>query len=84
MTSLQQAYVPGWQHCYGCGPQNAYGLQLASYWLNQEAVATFQPRPEHCAAPGYLFGGIIAALIDCHSIATAAVTASRRGSPLGR
>ncbi|MBT9282958.1 MAG: hypothetical protein KM312_10005 [Hydrogenibacillus schlegelii] len=25
------------------------------------------PRPEHLALPGFVYGGLIASLIDCHS-----------------
>lgn len=40
-------------------------------------VARFTPSPHHIALPGYVYGGLIAALIDCHAIATAAAFRAR-------
>ena len=76
--------MPG-NHCWGCGPDNPDGLQLKSHWEGEDAVAVWQPRPEHMAGSRHiLFGGIIAALIDCHSICTAYAAAFRAtGQPIG-
>jgi len=58
-------------HCYGCGPENPDGMQIKSYWDGTESICTYMPRPEQCAGPtGYLYGGTIASLIDCHSVCT--------------
>lgn len=66
-------------HCYGCGPANANGLQIKSYWDGGESTCTFRPQPHHSAGPKqYLNGGIIATLIDCHCICTAMANAYRR------
>lgn len=43
-------------------------------------VATFRPGPDHIAFPGYVYGGLIASLIDCHAMATAAAAAEGEGS----
>jgi acyl-coenzyme A thioesterase PaaI-like protein len=76
--------MPGNQ-CWGCGPENPEGLGLASSWQGEEAVASWQPRAAHAAGPpDVLCGGIIAALIDCHSIGTAYAAAFRAaGRPIG-
>jgi acyl-coenzyme A thioesterase PaaI-like protein len=63
--------------CYGCGRLNEHGLQIRSFWEGDEAVARFRPRPYHTAIPGYVYGGLIASLIDCHSTGTAAAAAYR-------
>jgi acyl-coenzyme A thioesterase PaaI-like protein len=58
-------------HCYGCGPENPDGMQIKSYWDGEESICTYVPRPEQCAGPtGYLYGGTIASLIDCHCVCT--------------
>ncbi len=57
--------------CFGCGTENALGLQLKTRWNGTEGVCHFEPRPHMVAAPGVLNGGIIATLIDCHSVSTA-------------
>ncbi len=55
-------------HCFGCGPDNQQGLQLKSFWNGDDAVATFIPKPHHCGGtPDITYGGLIAALIDCHT-----------------
>jgi len=63
--------------CYGCGRLNEHGLQIKSYWDGDESVCHFQPQPYHTAFPGYVYGGLIASLIDCHSTGTAAAAAYR-------
>ena len=67
-----QDQIPA-NHCFGCGPQNAQGLQIKSYWTGEdESRCQFMPEPQHCAGPThYLNGGIIATIIDCHTVCTA-------------
>lgn len=73
-----QDQIPG-NHCYGCGPHNAQGLRIKSYWDGDEAVATFVPQPFHMAGPTHVLnGGIIGTVIDCHCICTAFADAYRR------
>jgi len=64
-------------HCFGCGPHNRGGLNLKSYWAGRgPSIARFSPAPHHCAGPRrFVNGGIIATLIDCHSICTATAAA---------
>ena len=66
-------------HCYGCGPNNPNGLELKSYWSGDDrSVARFTPEPFHCAGPlHFVNGGILATLIDCHCVCTAAAAAYR-------
>jgi acyl-coenzyme A thioesterase PaaI-like protein len=71
-VSIQDHYPEELSHCYGCGSLNEYGHQLKSYWENGESVAIFEPKPYHIAIPGYVYGGLIASLIDCHGTGTAA------------
>jgi acyl-coenzyme A thioesterase PaaI-like protein len=72
-------------HCFGCGPANDRGLQIKSYWQGEEAVATFRPQPHHAAGPEqYINGGILATVVDCHSINTAIAGAyGREGRAVG-
>jgi acyl-coenzyme A thioesterase PaaI-like protein len=70
--AIQDFYPDNVSYCYGCGRLNEPGLQIKSYWLGDEAVCIYQPRPEHIAIPGYVYGGLIASLIDCHCTGTAA------------
>ena len=61
--------------CWGCGKDNEHGLQIKSYLSGDELVCTWQPKEYHMAAPGILNGGIIASIIDCHSVWAAIVAA---------
>ncbi len=75
--AFQDYYPDQLSHCYGCGRLNEHGLQIKSYWDGDESVCTFEPRPYHTAIPGYVYGGLIASLIDCHGTGTAAAAAYR-------
>ena len=69
---IQDHYEDKFSHCYGCGRLNSHGMQIKSEWDGKEAVAIYLPRDYEQAFPGYVYGGLLASLIDCHSIATAA------------
>lgn len=82
--AFQEYYPEDYALCYGCGRLNEHGLQIKSYWEGDQTVCTFQPRPYHTAIPGYVYGGLIASLIDCHGTGSAAAAAYReQGRPLG-
>lgn len=76
--AFQDYYPDQLSYCYGCGRLNEHGLQIKSYWDGEETVCVFTPRPYHTAIPGYVYGGLIASLIDCHSTGTAAAAAYRQ------
>jgi acyl-coenzyme A thioesterase PaaI-like protein len=75
--AFQDHYPDQLAHCYGCGRLNPHGHRLRSCWDGDEAVARFTPEPYHIAIPGYVYGGWIASLIDCHGTGTAAAAAYR-------
>ena len=82
--AFQDYYSDTVSYCYGCGRLNEHGLQIKSYWEGDEAVCTFQPRPYHTAIPGFVYGGLIASLIDCHATGTASAAAYRAAErPMG-
>jgi len=70
--AFQDFYPDDLAHCYGCGRLNEHGLKIRSYWDGEETVCRFQPRPYHTALPGFVYGGLIASLIDCHGTGSAA------------
>ncbi len=72
-------------HCWGCGPLNSSGLQIKSYPDGDGTVSRFQPSPAHMAGPTHVVnGGVIATVIDCHTICTAIADAYRvAGRELG-
>lgn len=75
--AFQDYYPEALSHCYGCGRLNENGLHVQSFWEGDEAICTFTPRPEHTAIPGFVYGGLIASLIDCHATGTAAAASYR-------
>lgn len=75
--AFQDYYPDNTAHCYGCGRLNDHGLQLKSYWEGEVSVARYTPRPYHIAIPGFVYGGLLASLIDCHATGTAAAAAYR-------
>ena len=79
MQSLQELYAPG-SACFGCGPANERGLHVRSFPSGEgdEVVAEWRPEPQYEAFPGMLNGGIVGALLDCHSNWAAAYHLMRR------
>jgi uncharacterized protein (TIGR00369 family) len=75
LDAIQDRYPDEFAVCYGCGRLNAHGLHVRSVQDGTESVASFTPRPEHTAVPGFVYGGLIASLIDCHAIGAAAAAA---------
>jgi len=78
--------VPG-NYYWGCGTLNTSGLHVKSKWSipGEESVSTFMPHPEHMAGPtDVVNGGIISALVDCHSVLTAVAREYHgEGRPVG-
>ncbi len=75
--AFQDFYPDHMAHCYGCGRLNEFGYQIKSHWDGEESVAYFQPSPHHISIPGYVYGGLLASLIDCHGTGTAAAAGYR-------
>lgn len=69
--SLQDLYAPQTK-CFGCGPANPQGLRIKSYPEGDKLVCRFRAQPHHEGFPGFVNGGIIGALFDCHMNWTAA------------
>jgi len=76
-SAFQDLYPDDVAHCHGCGRLNERGHQLRSFWEGEGTIARFTPRPWHTAIPGYVYGGLIASLVDCHGTGTAAAVAAR-------
>ncbi len=76
-NAFQDYYPDDVAQCYGCGRLNEHGHRIRSYWDGEETVCRFTPQPHHTAIPGYVYGGLIASLIDCHGTGTAAAAMYR-------
>ncbi|MDK9708024.1 MAG: PaaI family thioesterase [Desulforhopalus sp.] len=85
-SAIQDLYHEEYSHCYGCGRNNPDGLHLKSFMVGEECVCRHTPKPQYSGGvPGFLYGGMVASLIDCHGAATAAAAKAREsGEPIGR
>ena len=70
--SLQDRYAPN-NRCFGCGPANEKGLRIKSRADGDVLVCDWKPEPHHLAFDGIVNGGILGAILDCHSNWAAAV-----------
>lgn len=78
MQALQDICAPDGV-CFGCGSANPDGLQIKSFWSDdgQFVVCRFQPDEKFTGWKGWLYGGLIASLVDCHSNWTAMASSYR-------
>ena len=77
-NAFQDHYPDALAHCYGCGRLNQHGHQLKTVWNGDETLSSFTPEAHHIAIPGYVYGGLIASIIDCHCTGTAAAAAAKK------
>lgn len=77
IKAFQDYYPENVAHCYGCGRLNEHGHHFRTVWEGEESVTRFTPESYHTAIPGYVYGGLIASLVDCHSTGTAAAAMYR-------
>jgi len=73
--AIQDFYPEDFSHCSGCGRLNAHGHQFKTRREGDETVTHFTPEPHELSVPGFVYGGLIGALIDCHAMATASAAA---------
>ncbi|WP_088006811.1 PaaI family thioesterase [Indiicoccus explosivorum] len=76
--AIQDEYGEAFAHCYGCGRLNENGLKLRTGWDGDETVTIYEPKSEHTAIPGFVYGGLIASLVDCHGTGSASLALHRK------
>lgn len=82
--AVQDEYADEFSWCYGCGRLNTHGHHFRTGWQGEKTVTYYTPKPEHTAVPGYVYGGLIASFIDCHSTGSASLALHRKnGRRLG-
>ncbi|MCP3889753.1 MAG: PaaI family thioesterase [Desulfobulbaceae bacterium] len=84
--AFQDQYSEDYANCYGCGRNNEHGLHLKSYWDGDESVCRYTPELKYSGGfPNFVYGGMIASLMDCHGAGTAAAAkAKESGQPISR
>jgi len=75
MEAIQDLYPDELAHCLGCGRLNAEGHHLRSFWDGERSTARFTPAAHETSLPGFVSGGLLASLVDCHGTGTAAAAA---------
>lgn len=76
-AAVQDFYPDDFAHCFGCGRLNPAGHHLRTFASGEETVSRFVPSPNAMALPGFVYGGLLASLLDCHGMATASAAALR-------
>ncbi|MCA0151280.1 PaaI family thioesterase [Rossellomorea vietnamensis] len=74
IRAIQDDYPDDFSWCYGCGRLNEEGHHFRTGVEGDQTVTIYTPKPEHTALPGFVYGGLIASLIDCHGTGSAAIT----------
>ena len=78
VQAVQDFYPDDFAWCYGCGRLNEHGHHFRTSWQGEQTITTYSPLQEHMAIPGFVYGGIIASLIDCHGTGSAALALHRK------
>lgn len=78
LKAIQDEYPDDFAWCYGCGRLNEEGHHFRTAWDGEDTVTLYTPKPQHTAIPGFVYGGLIASLIDCHGTGSASLALHRK------
>ncbi len=78
VRAIQDDYPDDFAWCYGCGRLNEHGHHIRTSWQDDQTITIYTPEPEHTALPGFVYGGVIASLIDCHGTGSASLALHRK------
>jgi len=78
VQAIQDDYPEDFSWCYGCGRLNDEGYHLRTGWQGEETVTYYEPSSKYIAIPGFVYGGLIASLIDCHGTGSCALALHRK------
>ncbi|WP_144513146.1 PaaI family thioesterase [Bacillus sp. FJAT-22090] len=76
--AIQDDYPDDFAWCYGCGRLNEDGYHFRTYWNGSKTETMYEPNEKHIAIPGFVYGGLIASLIDCHGTGSAALALHKK------
>ncbi|KGR76344.1 PaaI family thioesterase [Ureibacillus sinduriensis] len=83
-NAIQDVYPDDFAWCYGCGRLNKDGHHIRTGWQDDKTVTFFEPESKYMGMPGFLYGGIIASLMDCHGTGSASLALHRKnGNEIG-
>ncbi|MBE1554294.1 PaaI family thioesterase [Sporosarcina limicola] len=78
MHAIQDEYPDDFAWCYGCGKLNKEGNHFRTGWQGEETVTFFEPAEKYTAIPGFVYGGAIASLVDCHGTGSCSLALHRK------
>jgi len=82
--AIQDEYEDEFAWCYGCGRLNEEGHKFRTGVEGEKTITVYTPERKHTAIPGFVYGGVIASLIDCHGTGSAAITLHQKnGGTIG-
>ncbi|GAA0339471.1 PaaI family thioesterase [Oceanobacillus oncorhynchi subsp. oncorhynchi] len=83
-NAIQDIYPDDFSWCYGCGRLNKDGHHLRTGWQGDKTITFFTPDSKYMGIPGFVYGGLIASLMDCHGSGSAALALHRKnGNEIG-
>jgi len=77
-NAIQDYYPDDFAWCYGCGRLNEKGHHFRTTWEGEKTLTVFMPKPEHIAVHGFVYGGLVASLIDCHGSGSSSLAFCRK------
>lgn len=78
LKAIQDEYAEDFAWCYGCGRMNEDGHHFRTGWDGEKTISIYNPKKEHMALPGFVYGGIIGSFVDCHGTGSAALYLHRK------
>lgn len=82
--AIQDIYPDDFSWCYGCGRLNKDGHHLRTGWQGDKTITIFTPDSKYMGIPGFVYGGLIASLMDCRGSGSAALALHRKnGNEIG-
>lgn len=76
--AIQDDYPDDFTWCFGCGRLNGEGYHVRTGWQGEETVTFYEPSSKYIAIPGFVYGGLIASLVDCHGTGSCALALHRK------
>lgn len=78
LKAIQDEYPEDFAWCYGCGRMNEHGHHFRTGWDGDKTISIYNPKKEHMALPGFVYGGLIGSFVDCHGTGSAALYLHRK------
>lgn len=78
LHAIQDDYPDDIAWCYGCSRLNTEGDHFRTGWDGDQTVTYYKPDQKYMAMPGFVYGGAIASLVDCHGTGSCSLALHRK------